>query len=55
MEQFVSDSSKKLWDMFANTGDVGVYMLYSAVQHTPDHVLDKWENYDNQKAEGLEF
>ena len=42
MEQFVSDSSKKIWDMFVSTGDIRAYMLYSAVQHTPDHVLDKW-------------
>ena len=52
MEGFVSESSQKLWNLFIKTGDIRTYMLYSAVQHTPDYVLDKWENYDNQK-EGL--
>ena len=55
MEGFVSESSKKLWSLFTKTGDIRAYMLFSAVQHTPDHVLDKWENYDNQQVEGLQL
>lgn len=53
MENFVSDLSKNLWNLFEKTGNINVYMLYSAVQHTPEHVLDKWENYDNNKEQGM--
>lgn len=32
MENFVSSNARDLWKIFEKTGNVGVYMLYSAVQ-----------------------
>ena len=53
MKDFVSEQSKELWNIFKATGNICVYMLYSAVQHTPDKVLEQWENYDNAKEQGI--
>lgn len=32
MENFVSPCARDLWNVFSKTGNVGVYMLYNAVQ-----------------------
>lgn len=45
MEGFVSESAKALWETFTKTGDVGVYMLYNAVQ------TGKYENILNQESQ----
>ena len=55
MENFISEQSNQLWDLFKKTGNIGVYMLFSAVQHTPENVLDKWENTEVKKDDGMEM
>ena len=48
MEGFVSDSAKTLWDTFTKTGNVGVYMLYNAVQTGKyENILDDSNSYNN--------
>lgn len=48
MEGFVSDSAKALWDTFTLTGNVGVYMLYNAVQTGKyENILDNSNSYDD--------
>ena len=41
MERFVSDNSQILWKLFKETGNVNIYLLYHAVQHTDDRILDQ--------------
>lgn len=45
---FISDVSKIAWDMFAETGKIGFYMLYSHIENPPkelqiDHA-SQWQD-----------
>lgn len=51
MEKFVSENAKVIWDMFKQTGSVNIYLLYHAVQHTDDRILDQVI----QESEGMQL
>ncbi len=55
MENFVSDNAKKLWEIFKSTGNVNIYLLYHAVQHTDDKVLDRYIGEEKLMSEGMEL
>ncbi len=55
MDEFVSQKAEKLWDIFKETGDVNVYLLYHAVQYSNDKLLDKYIGQEKSADGGMEL
>ena len=55
MERFVSDNAQILWNIFKETGNVNIYLLYHAVQHSDDKVLDYYIDQEKTADEGMEL
>ena len=53
MENFVCDNAQTLWNIFAQTGDIRVYLLYSAIQH--NKYADLYLDEQNTKDDGMEL
>ena len=54
MGKFVSEYAKKYWYIFSSTGNLNVYLLYFAVQHSDEKVLDFYAN-EQLQDQGMEL
>ncbi len=55
MDNFASPKAKMLWDLFSQTGNINVYRLYFAVQHTKDATLDRIINENSKQSNSMEL
>ena len=55
MENFASPKAQMLWNLFTKTGNINIYRLYFAVQHTKDSTLDKIIDGTDKQSNSLEL
>ncbi len=55
VDNFVSTQAQILWNLFTKTGNINIYRLYFAVQHTKDSTLDKIINGTDKQTNSMEL
>ena len=55
MDSFASPQAQQLWQLFKQTGNINIYRLYFAVQHTKNSTLDNIINSNINTNDNLEM